>query len=423
MIFVGLAACGQLAASGLDSAFGRVPTVNPDEAAALSKAAAAEKSSLESAYAMLAKSAEEKWAGSALYFNLANLCHRLGKYEEAENFYRKSLEGEPSFFMARKNLALTLEIMGKPKEAQPEFARALALAGGGDSEILMRLSSRRADEGDFSGALSLCNQALVYDPDNAGYKRVKAILLGKTGNLSESEFLTLKLLESDMKNPELWKLLGKVRALSGKHAQAIAAFRAFLAFGKEESGVLLALGDLYFAEGVFESAAEMYGKAIKLGVDVAGERAKRLSLAFVSISNYDAALKTCDAVPNVFRDSDYYMCKGIAENGIGKISDAESDFRKSISMAPDNARALFELGRLLSARGERIESEGLLRRAAANPNFERAAFAVMINSAISSGDYVSALSSARESLKRNPSADMERCAADLEKYLERAGDE
>ena len=47
----------------------------------------------------------------------------------------------------------------------------------------------------------------------------------------------------------------------------------------------------------------------------------------------------------------------------------------------------------------------------------------MVNSAISSGDYVSALSAARESLKRNPSADMERCAADLEKYLERAGDE
>ena len=66
-------------ASGGGSVFGSVPSVSRKEAQAISEA---QKSETDAAIGVLESAAKSEWAGSAIFFNLANLYANSGNLEK-----------------------------------------------------------------------------------------------------------------------------------------------------------------------------------------------------------------------------------------------------------------------------------------------------------------------------------------------------
>ena len=202
-------------ASGGGSVFGAVPSVSRKEAQAISEA---QKSETDAAIGVLESAAKSEWAGSAIFFNLANLYANSGNLEKAEANYRLALEKLPSFFMAQKNLAIVLSESSGKSEAFPEMKKALALSGGSDPDILLWMASHHMEGGDYSEALFCCNQALVYDYQNARARLVKARLLLKLNMLEECRSVCLSLLSKDLRNFDALETLTACRA-KARHDQ------------------------------------------------------------------------------------------------------------------------------------------------------------------------------------------------------------
>ena len=59
-------------------------------------------------------------------YNLANLETTLGRYAEAEKHYRRAIEIDNQFFLAKTNLALLLNQMGRNTEAETLLREAVA---------------------------------------------------------------------------------------------------------------------------------------------------------------------------------------------------------------------------------------------------------------------------------------------------------
>ena len=124
-----LAVLGQ---NALESPFGNIPTITKRESAILKKASAQSDESIK----ILSEAAGEKNCSAAIPFTLGNFLYRSGNFEAAAAAYSSALEKMPNFFAARKNLAYSLDRIGKEKQARENFAKALALSGNSDVDIL-----------------------------------------------------------------------------------------------------------------------------------------------------------------------------------------------------------------------------------------------------------------------------------------------
>ena len=214
--------------------------------------------------------------------------------------YKKAIEKEANFFMAYKNMGASYFLLNDKANAVTAYTKALSLCGGADADILLRLASFRRELGDFSSALSLCNQALIYASDNTYAKKLKATLLCETGAYSECSNFVELLLQDTPKSPELWKLLGKSRSFCDDKVKAIAAFEASVKFGAKETGVFLALGDLYFSLGAFDSAIAYYMQAMELNKtndsEIFNKRLTTLLSAMSLDGDYKKALELSSSI-------------------------------------------------------------------------------------------------------------------------------
>ncbi|MGH8026284.1 MAG: tetratricopeptide repeat-containing sulfotransferase family protein [Pseudoxanthomonas sp.] len=124
---------------------------------------------------------------------LAELAVRLGRNEDAEHLLARCLELAPGFHAARQNYALVLHRANKPAQALAEVETLLAV-----------------------------------EPDNAGYRNLKAVVLCRIGDYEPALELYAAILEEYPRHPRIWMSYGHSLKTAGHRDRAIEAYRRSL---------------------------------------------------------------------------------------------------------------------------------------------------------------------------------------------------
>ncbi len=388
-----------------ESPFGRMPTVNSRESEAI--ASASSKADKQQALQILKEASENKWAGGAIFFNLGNVQMSLGDCEEAISSYKRALELTPSFFLAQKNLSFALESSGKSEEAFDEMKKALALSGGSDVDILMRMVSRYSQLRDFSSALTLCNQALVYDSQNPKLCFAKAVFLFELENFSECEKMCIQLISKNNSDILALRLLGKSRAKRGDIRSAISAFEILKKSGKAEKSDLAFLGDLFFREKLYNFAIENYLLANK---NISAENA---ALALLYSGEPNKTLKVAEMLKSPFKEK----LLGSANFELGNFRLALSLLKKYLKLVPDDNHSALVVGESALELGNLAEADEYFARSSIDEKYKTQSLYGKMKVALARNDFRSALKIAKEIEKRNASSEFSDYVKQLEKYI------
>ncbi len=227
----------------------------------------------------------------------ARLLAARGTPEEAEKAIRARLAADPGNLVLMRDLALTLEQLGKKKEAEemlvdyaeahkekpeawatlaqfyarrntPEYlgkassalTRAL-LASPNDAQALREMVDLQMRRGDTVSANTLCDRYLALHPDDPVMLFRKASLLGQRNEeLPRALSLIERALQLDAK-PEYGVLRGLLRVASRDYAQGIQDLEPAARDGKASGLVDAALAEAYAATGDARTARKWLDSA------------------------------------------------------------------------------------------------------------------------------------------------------------------
>ena len=374
-----LAVLGQ---NALESPFGNIPTITKRESAILKKASVQSDESIK----ILSEAAGEKNCSAAIPFTLGNFLYRSGNFEAAAAAYSSALEKMPNFFAARKNLAYSLDRIGKEKQARENFAKALALSGNSDVDILLWLAAYAARRSDYSAALSCVEQALIQAPERLDALYAKAFYLFNLDMYSQAAKICEDILNKKFPDAATLKLLGKCRAKLQDAAGAIAAFSMVPESDADRKKTQIICADILFSKQAYFEAAKIY----ESGGD--RERLLEASKALAYSGEPEKSLKLLSKLPESPEKS---RIRAVANMALGKKDEAKKDFLECIKAAPDDALACFELAKIYFSEGDFNAAKIYYERAGKDESCAVAAKIGLMSVAVKTGDIDSAISMAR----------------------------
>ena len=172
---------------------------------------------------------------SPLLFNLAVVLENQGRYDDAMERYRRCLELNPGYYVARANLARLLHLTGNTQQAATEYAMVLQVA-----------------------------------PEHLN----SAIGLGesfrKLGMLDQAEAAFRRATEIDAKAPGAWHGLGSVYTIAGNHREAERAFRRTTEIDPANLPVQANLGMAIFFQGRLDEAQTVFEASLAVRPDEPG---------------------------------------------------------------------------------------------------------------------------------------------------------
>ena len=179
--------------------------------------------------------AAESAESSPLLFNLAVVLENQGRYPDAITQYRRCLELNPAYYVARANLARVLHLTGDPQEAANEYAMVLQVA-----------------------------------PDHLN----SAIGLGEAfralGILDQAEAAFRRAISIDDRSPAAWNGLGAVYSRAGNHSEAERALRRTAEIDPDNLGVQASLGMAIFFQGRMDEARAVFEASLRVRPDELG---------------------------------------------------------------------------------------------------------------------------------------------------------
>lgn len=231
------------------------------------------------------------------FFNKAGQLSDEGRYQEAEQFYRKSLELKPDYANSHKRLGYLLAQMKRMDEAQKEWESALTLDPK-DHLLHLNLGSLYLDEKKYDRARAEFEAAIKYDKKCApaitglglialtqgnrdaalkhfksavetdpsfeeGYCRIGYLLL-ENGQNKDAEAQFRKAYDLNAKNFEA--NLGIAHVLErtdGKATEAIQFYRKSISLRPTHVQTYIDLGNLYLKLGDKNHAIEVFEEALR----------------------------------------------------------------------------------------------------------------------------------------------------------------
>ncbi len=310
----------------------------------------------------------------AALFNLA-YCYTLqGRFPEAVETYRQTLEVDPELVAAHFNLGLLLLDQGHLEEAGAELARTLELdpnharAHLRRAEVLVKL-------GRHDDAIRHYRRALELDPDDLQARHSLLLVLYEKGALPDAERELRGLMKQD-DDPSLILLLANLALKQDKPDDAIAAYEDYLRRGEPEaeSGAVvhLHLGRLYRDQRKLEDALGHFRRAGELGNNdyalvSAWEQARTLSALKRYAESIPLYRKTLTLMADDV-DTSVYADLGYALLEEHQYSEAVPLLTRVLQADPDRVEAYNQLASALYLSGNLPGAlEVLDRRAARAP--------------------------------------------------------
>jgi tetratricopeptide (TPR) repeat protein len=350
----------------------------------------------------------EKWARRRLALAPADAKSRMilgrvlwarGDAKGAEEQFRLALKDDPS------SADTVIALSRLTADAEPARARALLtdfLKGNPDqaARVLLELGRLDAGSGRFDDARAELARSVELDGATAGPARLAlAQVYEVTGDTAAAIAQYQSLLVDDQDNVELWAHVGILQAAMGDRADAHQTFLALKARHPDDPTACAWLAGEAEKAGDFKTAAaelkdsaalkddptlnlrlgyyELQAGGMKGAMATLIEARKRwpkddriayyLALGYDDQGDHAKAVELLREVVQIKpgdRDARWQLAT-ILER-MGRLDEAEPQFRRLIADKPDDAPALNYLGYSLADRGEKLpEAEGLIRRALA----------------------------------------------------------
>ena len=220
------------------------------------------------------------------------------KYDAAAEFFRKAVDADPDFTLARAKLAeayLRLNLSTRDAKwlglADAEVAKAAA--AGQTPEVLMAQALIRKATGNWQEAIGFFEQVLKDDPANVEAYRLLADTWDSAGHPKEAEDTYRKALDL---RPGYWPLYENLGDFYSRHQQYDLAEKALttgIALNSEAPSLYYNLGAMYFRMGRWADAGRAFEKSLAIKPTPLGYA--NLGTVRFYEGNYAEAAKQCEA--------------------------------------------------------------------------------------------------------------------------------
>jgi len=265
-------------------------------------------------------------------------------YRDMETFYQRTLEKNPSCWMAENNLGDLFEREGRWRESQAHYEQALRLHASAKTHYnlgtLLRLEHRPEEAiAEFEAALRLA-------PDFADARNNLGGTLGEIGRPEEAIVQLELALKLDPHSAGIHSNLGITLGGEGRYEEAIAQFQEALRLDPDYAEVYSNLGVVLRREGRYPEAIATLQRALQLKAD--------LPMAHVNLGIAYAMQGDLDAAVAQFRDAlrldpnyaEAHNDLGNALSHQGHIEEARAQFIAALRLNPDLTDARLNLDQL-----------------------------------------------------------------------------
>ncbi|MFD0590329.1 tetratricopeptide repeat protein [Paenibacillus sp. GCM10027627] len=233
------------------------------------------------------------------YVNRGNALYGLDRHTEALTWYDEAIALDGSGSNAYYGRGMVHYELEKYKEALDDFEKVLSLDVSDEDAAEMKVYSLIAMK-EEDKALDFAGERVAASPDNYAPYKLKSIVLQYTEDYGKTEAFYRQAAERFPDNPEVQEQLVRLFLENGRYDQAISYFQTKLELHPKQPFIAIALMNGYAAKKNFNSAYEVYKKAVKESESsvelhaAMGEIYANGTYYAEAVSYYDLALK---AVP------------------------------------------------------------------------------------------------------------------------------
>lgn len=306
---------------------------------------------------------------------LGDLAAQSGDYAAARRAYTRVYTLVPSDTRAALNAAIAAEMQGDVPGAKAQVEKLVA-AHPGDALAqfnlgrLRYLSSRKPD--DFLQAAASFNKAVLLAPKNPLYLTNNALALMFAGpdHFTEATKYYLSALNVDPRQTTAHMGLAYLYEQQRQPSDAIAQYRAVLAYAPEQYDARRRLAGLLYATGKKDDAyQEFWTLAEKTPGEKGAVPLKELASLLVNDKRPEEARKAYEqAAARDPKDAEALVGLGQALESLKEPAAAQAKYEAALAASPTNASAYVALGNLLHSQNKIAEETTVYERfVAADP--------------------------------------------------------
>lgn len=288
---------------------------------------------------------------------------RSALYADPEALWRDALAKAPDNPRAYDNLASVIyaKDRGRVNEADSLWNHAIRV----DSTYMVawsNLAQIRVDFGRTADARALLEHALRINPDYVDATRRLGGLLATQGDTTSIVYLE-RLGSSTAATDQTFVALAQAY-LDAKHPDAaMAALRRALVLNPRRADAAAFLGVMLAQSGATSEALSYLESAVANG-DTNPMTAAVLSVCYARAHRADQAINAARRAANLGGGNEQiFLTLARAMEDLGDLAEAETDFTRASTLAPQDPEPMTRLGLVKAARGDIAGAVALFRRA------------------------------------------------------------
>lgn len=209
-------------------------------------------------------------------------------YEEAEEYFRKTLKIQPEHKLAAENLVFTLFQRGKLAETEEMLNKFLQIHQNNPRLLYYTAQLELRVNKNPHRALKLLDGALEKKIEDPSIYKGLAQVYFEIGQIDEGIWLLKKSIEDFPRYPDSYVLLAeKLKDEKGDTLQAVKLLDRIIELVPSHDDSYLLLGDIYLDLENFEEAVKVYGTALEKRPVDPGEIHLQRGKAFLGLKDLD----------------------------------------------------------------------------------------------------------------------------------------
>ena len=289
--------------------------------------------------------------------------HRLGRNQEALALLKETLIHAPDFAFAVGMEGRVLRALGQLQESA-EVLRRVPARDPSAAWILADLGETLRLMNQDEEALDALNRALELLPTDASARATRAAVYMTHGAHTRANRDIDRALQLDPKSAFAHAVRGQILYDTRDFSRAVSAFETATELDPREARYLSMLGDALWMAGRLQGASIAFDRSLELQPDYSAALVRKGALMATS-GDKEAGLALVNRALAIEKGQYPHALtvRGRIQNDLGRVDEAEADFRQSLELDPRQPLILAELGEIVRRRGDPYEALALADRA------------------------------------------------------------
>jgi len=293
----------------------------------------------------------------------ARSLEKAGRFQEAENLYRKAVDENPADAQAWTDFGGLLgRELQRPTEAEQAFRKVTELQPG-NIEAWNDLGFELISQNRCSEAEQVLRRAIEVDASDFWSWNFLGEALKRLDRYGEAEEAFRKAIELEPKSAFAWTGLGHALLLARRPGEAEEAYRKAIELEPESAFAWAGLGHALLLARRPGECEQACRKAIELGATLCLPWLL-LGEALEQLGRLDEAEQAIRKANGLHSDhNDHWQALSRVLNRLGRGDEAEQAIRKAIELSPGDSDNWNHLGLILRKPGSALEAAAAFRKA------------------------------------------------------------